>query len=124
MIEIQMILLVQNAINEGEEEKILMQMQAISELAHKQQTERSRRRNSYEKCIQSANKSNGVTGTDDDDLKRKYKLEAEVHKTEANKLRLLRRDSQFVFYCQAIYIRCAIVETAHLVVRPRVRDET
>jgi hypothetical protein len=64
-----------------------------------------------------------MTGTDDDDLKRKYKLEAEVHKTETNKLMLPRPDSQFVFYCQAIYVLCAIVETAHLVVRPRVRDE-
>jgi hypothetical protein len=51
MREIQMILLVQNAINEGEEQDIIMQMQAISELAHKQQTERARRRNPHMKSL-------------------------------------------------------------------------
>jgi hypothetical protein len=70
MREIQMILLVQNAINEGEEEEIIMQMQAISELAHKQQTERARRRNPHMKSLfNPLTKSNGVTGTDDHDLK-------------------------------------------------------
>jgi hypothetical protein len=49
MREIQMILLVQNAISEGEDEEIIMQMQAISELAHKQQTERARGRNPHMK---------------------------------------------------------------------------
>jgi hypothetical protein len=51
MREIQMILLVQNAINEGEEQDIIMQMQAISELAHKQQTERARRRDPHMKSL-------------------------------------------------------------------------
>ena len=37
---------------------------------------------------------------------------------------LLRSDPQFVFYCQAINVLCALIETAHLVVRPRIRDET
>jgi hypothetical protein len=37
---------------------------------------------------------------------------------------LLRSDSQFVFYCQAINVLCTIIETAHLAVRPRIRDET
>jgi hypothetical protein len=58
-------------------EETMEREQAISELAHTQQREMARRRNPHRKRVFNALISlNEVTAVDNDDLKRKYKLEA------------------------------------------------
>jgi hypothetical protein len=58
-------------------EEIMEQEQAISELPHMQERERAHQRNPQMKSVFNPLISlNEVAATDDDDLKRKYKLEA------------------------------------------------
>lgn len=126
--ETQMILLLQNAIKKREEQELEQQEQALEELERIRQREKARRKNPKASVVFNPLLSiAGATPTNDEDLKRKYELEEEVQariKAEKDRTMLLRPDSCFVFRCQIMYVLCAIIETANLLLRHRLDDET
>lgn len=62
----------------------------------------------------------------EEDLKRRYELQVEIQrklKLEKEKLMLIRPDSRFVFRYSLVYVACALIETAHLVLLPRLDED-
>jgi hypothetical protein len=127
--EAQMILLVQEAIKKRAQEELEEQERALEELEALQQRERKRRRSSMLRV--SFNPQFSIMGQDqrthdEQELRRKYQLQEDIQnriKSERARLMLLRPDSRFAFHCLWIYVACAILETVHLMMLPRLIDD-
>ena len=119
--EEEIIMLVQKAIRKRckaeieQDESVLEELELLHEQAEQERHSKWNRVNNLSALV-------GPTPLDDDeDRKRKYILREEVQRkidSEKQKLMLLRPDSTFVLQYQLLYVLCAIIETAHLVLQP------